>query len=121
MLRPHQLALRQNVPLHRTQQILPGHSRLQFKKGVERVNPEVVAMRFARRRTRPAVPQPVEIVQALFGSARQILRPGRVLRQFGRGGRQVEEDPMKPSASGRVGVVSDERKTFWRWPVRRSI
>ena len=63
-------------------------------------------------RTRPAVAEASEIVEALFRARRHVLALGHVLGQFGYGRRQIKKHPVDPRAGRRVGVVHDQHEGF---------
>src|SRR5262249_17322195 len=69
-------------------------------------------MWFAGRRGRAAVADLAKVVVPLLGALRQRLVRRRVLRQLGRVGGQVEDDPVDPGAVRRVRVVADQREAL---------
>ena len=87
--------------------VATGRARLQLEHGVQREEPEEVAMRSARR-AGTAVADLAEVVLALAGPWRPLPasagRPGR--SAFASDvdlGRQVEEDPVRPGSRGASG------------------
>src|SRR5262245_45504942 len=69
LVRPHQIAARNDVAFHRVQQIVPRRARGKIELGVERVDAEEVAVRLAARRAWAAVAGALEVVGALTSAA----------------------------------------------------
>jgi len=81
---------------------------LEVEAGVERVEPEEVAMGIAGRRTRATIADAVEVVDALAGTVVEQFDLGRVLGAERGAGGDVPEEPVGPGAGGCVGIVGDE-------------
>jgi hypothetical protein len=89
-------------------------ARFEVEHGVESVDAEVVAMRPARR-ARAAVLDPAEVRFALPGTIGQFGAGRDVLGQFGRVGREVEDDPVHPRPHGRDADVADKGEGYVRF------
>src|SRR5436309_1853751 len=98
--------------LHCLFNFFPGRVRLQKQWSVQRVKFEKVAVEFAVWWTWPAIAELFEIVQTLFGAARDILRLPRAFGQLAGVSGQIVEDPMGPSAARRIGIVRDQQESF---------
>ena len=71
LIRAHELPFRQDVPLRGGEQVLPRGAFFEVERGIQRVDAEEVAVRFALRRRRTAVADLAEVVLALAGAAGQ--------------------------------------------------
>src|SRR5262245_3190506 len=59
-----------------------------------------------------AIPNALEIIDALFGPVGDGFSRGDSLRHFCDRSRQIVEHPMNPRAHRSIGVVADEREAF---------
>src|ERR1035437_2481688 len=105
------------MPLHRTFQFVSARSCLHVEYGIESMQLEEVAMRFARRWAWPTVANALEVVLPLTSTIVAILILRYALRQIGRFRRNVPDEPVCPCAHWGIRVISYERKrlgSFWR-------
>ena len=77
----HQPGLGQDVAGDRVEHLLPGRARLEQERGVQRVKPEEITVRPARRRTRTAVPDAAKVIHPGLRAGGQRVRRGRHLGQ----------------------------------------
>src|SRR5208337_487481 len=110
----HPFALRQNVALHGSFDILFGGTRLEIQLRVQGVELEEIAVGLAWRRARPAITDFPKIIAAVSRTVRELLLLGDVLRERARVCGQVEEHPVHPGSHGCVGIVSDQSETLSR-------
>src|SRR5207237_1339154 len=85
----------------------------QIQYRIQRINSEVIAVRFAGRRGGAAVADLAEVVLSLFRSIGERFLGRHPFRQLVRISRQIEEHPMHPWLLARsVGVVADQGITL---------
>jgi hypothetical protein len=108
----HQLSFGEAMSVHRFEQFLFRETGLEFELRVECVELEKVAVRFAGRRTRPAIADALVVVQALLCTVGQLRRYCHAFSQTGGVRRQIVNHPMHPGAHRRIGVVANQREAF---------
>src|SRR5436190_2243959 len=108
----HQLGLAERVPPDGLQERRLGRAGRKLGDGVQRVEPEGVAVRRTARRTGPAVPGAAEVVRALPAAVVQRRRGPHALGEAGGARRHAVQHPVHPGARGRVGVVAHEREAL---------
>src|SRR5947208_12071415 len=85
LVSPHQMSLGQDVSLHCANQVVLRCTRLEGDFGVDRIQFEKITVRPAGGRTRTAVSNALEVVDALSGPVGQGLGVGNLLGEFRRG------------------------------------
>src|SRR5438093_13412844 len=108
----HQLGLAERVPPDGLQERRLGRAGRKLGDGVQRVEPEGVAVRRTARRTGPAVPGAAKVVRALPAAVVQRRRGPHALGAAGGARRHAVQHPVHPGARGRVGVVAHEREAL---------
>ena len=110
-VRPHQLDLVQDVPIHRLEQLLLGRTGRQVKHRVQRVELEEIPVGAAGW-TGAAVAQSSPTVLAVPAAIGQVGVRRDTFRQGKCSNRDIIEHPMDLSAHRRVGIVRYEGETL---------
>ena len=115
----HQLRFAQNVPLQRRQHLGLVRPGLEVQNCIERIEPEEVSVRFARRRARTAVAHTAEAGRPLHPAGWKLTLFGSILVHCPSLRWQVVDYPVRPSAGRCVGIFHNQRKaTRATWRVR---
>src|SRR5205085_1437576 len=102
-----QISLREDMPLHRVQEVFSGRARIEREFGIQRIELEEVTMRSARR-TRAAVANLIETVRALTRDGRGLLFGRNIFGQLLCARGEVVQDPVCESSAGRIRVNYEE-------------
>src|SRR5579864_3421918 len=104
----HQFCLSEHVTLHRTVQFVPANTSFHIELAVHCVQPEEIAMRLARRRTRSAIADPLEVVVPLASPILEGVVLGNTLGQCRRLRWNVPDNPMGPSAHRSIRIICNQ-------------
>ena len=102
------MGLGEEMRFHGELQLVAAGAGLEVEAGVERVEPEEVAVGLSRRRTRAAIADALEVVDALTRAIVEHFDLGGVLGKERGAGGDVPEEPVSPGSGGRVWIVGDE-------------
>src|SRR5208337_3986003 len=91
-------------------ELLAGRSGREIELCIERVEAKEIAVRLARRRTRPVVANFPEVVSPLTRAIIQLLAFRNTFRKRLRACWQVPKHPVHPGSHGRIGVVRNKRE-----------
>jgi len=108
----HVFSLREDVAFHGVLDVFLGRAGLEIEFGVEREELEVVAVGFAGRRAWTAVADLGKVVAALTRAVGGLFGLREILWERAEIRGKVVEDPMDPSANGRIRIIGDYGKTL---------
>src|SRR5271165_1371407 len=106
--RTHMFRFSQDVAFHRSVKLRAGGSGREVELHIEGIQAEEIAMRLARRRTRPVVANLSEVVAALPRAILQLLALRNVLAKGMRVSGKVPKYPVHPGSHGSIGVIHDQ-------------
>ena len=107
-----QLRFRQNVFVHRIQQLLFRRPGLQLRHPVQSIQFEKVAVCQTTRRAGADVPDFSKIINALFRTIRERLLVWNPLPKRMAGCWQIVEHPMHPYSGRRIRIMDDQSKAL---------